>query len=57
MSDRNARSVAEQENKPVVSPTKASQGTKGHNVRYVLWAGTIGAVVALALAYFAFFAS
>jgi len=57
MSDRNARSVAEQENKPVVSPIKASQGAKGHNVRYVLWASTVGAVIALALAYFAFFAN
>jgi hypothetical protein len=57
MSDRNARSATEQANKPVLSPTKASQGTKGHNVRYVLWASTIGAVIALGLAYFAFFAS
>jgi hypothetical protein len=57
MSDRNARSAPEQETRPVVSPTKARQGTKGHNVRYVLWVGTIGAVIALALAYFAFFAS
>jgi hypothetical protein len=57
MSDRNARSAVDQENKPVVSPNKASQGTKGHNVRYVLVVSTIGAVAALALAYFAFFAS
>jgi hypothetical protein len=55
MSDRNVRSAADQENKPVVPQTKASQGTKGHNVRYVLLAGTVGAVIALALAYFAFF--
>ena len=57
MSDRNARSAAEQQTKPVVSQTKASQGTKGHNVRYVLLASTVGAVIALALTYFAFFAN
>ena len=57
MNDRNARGATEEEDAPVVRPTEARQGTKGHNVRYVLSLGTIGAVAALALAYFAFFAS
>jgi hypothetical protein len=57
MNDRKARGAAEEEDAPVLRPTEARQGTKGHNVRYVLSLGTIGAVAALALAYFAFFAS
>jgi hypothetical protein len=38
-----------------MAPTEARQGVKGHNVRYILAIGTIGAVVAVGLAYFAFF--
>jgi hypothetical protein len=56
MNDKNARGAAEEEGAPVVRSTEARQGAKGHNVRYVLSFGTIGAVAALALAYFAFFA-
>jgi hypothetical protein len=41
---------------PSVPPAKARQGVMGHNVRYVLLFGTIGAVAALVLAYFLFFA-
>ncbi len=40
---------------PEMAPTEARQGVKGHNVRYILAIGTIGAVVAVGLAYFAFF--
>jgi hypothetical protein len=54
MNDRKARGAAEEEDAPVLRPTEARQGTKGHNVRYVL---SLGAVAALAVAYFAFFAS
>jgi hypothetical protein len=57
MTDKNAPGAAEGKDAPVVRPTEARQGTKGHNVRYVLSLGTIGAVAALALVYFAFFAS
>jgi hypothetical protein len=42
---------------PELAPTEASQGVKGHNVRFVLTIGTIGAIVAVALAYFLFFAA
>jgi hypothetical protein len=56
MSHKKARG-AEEEDEAILRPTEARQGTKGHNVRYVLSLGTIGAVAALALAYFAFFAS
>jgi hypothetical protein len=41
---------------PELAPSEASQGVKGHNVRFVLTIGTIGAVVAVALAYILFFA-
>jgi hypothetical protein len=39
----------------VETTTEARQGVTGHNVRYVLVFGTIGAVLALAILYFAFF--
>jgi hypothetical protein len=40
----------------VETATEARQGVTGHNVRYVLLFGTVGAFVALFAAYFAFFA-
>jgi len=42
---------------PKLTESEASQGVKGHNVRFVLTVGTLGAVVAVALAYFLFFAA
>jgi hypothetical protein len=41
---------------PELAPSEASQGVKGHNVRVVLAAGTIGAVIAVGIAYLLFFA-
>ena len=41
---------------PEMAATEARQGVKGHNVRYILTWGTIGAIVAVGLAYLAFFA-
>jgi hypothetical protein len=40
----------------IETATEARQGVTGHNVRYVLLFGTVGAFVALFTAYFAFFA-
>ena len=42
---------------PELAPTESSQGVKGHNVRFILAIGTVGAVVAVALAYVFFFAA
>lgn len=43
---------------PITKSTpEARQGTTGHNVRYVLGFGVIGAVVALAVVYLWFFAA
>jgi hypothetical protein len=39
---------------PELAPTEASQGVKGHNVRVVLVIGTIGAAIAIGLAYLLF---
>ncbi|MFD2181387.1 hypothetical protein [Rhodoplanes azumiensis] len=39
------------------SATQARQGTTGHDVRYMLGFGVIGAVVALAVVYLWFFAA
>ena len=36
----------------VISKTAARQGVTGHNVRYVLIISTVGAIVALTIAYF-----
>jgi hypothetical protein len=56
MNDLNRQRDGRERAKPSVPPAEARQGTKGHNVRYVLTFGTLGAVVALGLAYFFFFA-
>jgi hypothetical protein len=45
------------EHREVVSTTRARQGVTGHNVRYVLAFGLPGAIVALALIYFYYFAT
>lgn len=42
---------------PELSPSEASQGVKGHNVRIVLAIGTIGAVIAIGIAYLLLFAT
>ena len=41
---------------PKLAESEASQGVKGPNVRLVLVLGTIGAVIAVAIAYLFFFA-
>lgn len=41
---------------PEMAPAEARQGVTGHNVRYVLTFGTIGAIVAVGIAYLVFFA-
>jgi hypothetical protein len=38
------------------SPDEGRQAVKGHNVRYVLAFGLGGAIIALVVVYFAFFA-
>ncbi len=40
---------------PVLEPNEARQGITHHNVRYVLGLGLAGAILVLAVAYFAFF--
>ena len=39
----------------VESTTEARQGVTGHNVRYVLVFGTLGAVIAMAVVYLVVF--
>jgi hypothetical protein len=41
---------------PVLNENQARQGVTGHNVRYVLFFGTLGAMVAVGAIYLAFFA-
>jgi hypothetical protein len=40
------------EHEVVLSKTAARQGVTGHNVRYVLIISTVGAIVALTIAYY-----
>jgi hypothetical protein len=40
------------EHEVVIPKTAARQGVTGHNVRYVLILSTVGAIVALTIAYF-----
>jgi len=40
------------EHEVVIPKTAARQGVTGHNVRYVLIVRTVGAIVALTLAYY-----
>jgi len=42
-------------NRIVENKTEARQGVTGHNVRYVLVAGTLGVIVLFAIVYMAFF--
>lgn len=44
-----------QGNRIVESKTEARQGVTGHNVQYVLTAGTLGVIVLFAIIYLAFF--
>ncbi len=39
------------------TPTEARAGATGHNVRYVLFAGTAGVIVLFAIVYLSFFGS
>jgi hypothetical protein len=40
---------------PALEPNEARAGVTNHNVRFVLVAGIAGAVIVLAVVYFAFF--
>jgi hypothetical protein len=40
---------------PALEPNEARAGVTNHNVRFVLAAGIAGAVIVLAVVYFAFF--
>jgi hypothetical protein len=42
---------SESDHRTVASATRARQGVTGHNVRYVLLAGTLAVVVLFALVY------
>jgi hypothetical protein len=53
MSFDSGRSGTEQ--REVVPTTQARQGATGHNVRYVLLAGTVGVVVLFAVVYIFYF--
>ena len=44
-----------QNNRIVATSTEARQGATGHNVRFMLGAGTIGVIVLFAIVYLAFF--
>ena len=43
---------SENERGVMMPKTEARQGVTGHNVRYVLIISTVGAIVALTIAYF-----
>jgi hypothetical protein len=43
------------EHKVILPKTAARQGVTGHNVRYVLIISTVGAIVALTIAYYLVF--
>jgi hypothetical protein len=42
--------------RPVISTAEAREGVTGHNVRYVLLWSLFGAIAALVIIYFSFFA-
>ena len=44
------------EQRPVLSKVEARQGVTGNNVRYVLWFGLAGVIVAFAAIYLFYFA-
>ncbi len=43
------------EQRPVLSNVEARQGVTGQNVRYVLWFGLVGVIVAFAVIYLVYF--
>jgi hypothetical protein len=43
------------EQRPVLSKLEARQGVTGQNVRYVLWFGLIGVIIAFAAIYLVYF--
>ena len=44
------------EQRPVLSKVEARQGVTGQNVRYVLWFGLAGVIIAFAAIYLLYFA-
>jgi len=44
------------ERRPVLSKVEARQGVTGQNVRYVLWFGLGGVIIAFAVIYLLYFA-
>ncbi|GIL02776.1 MAG: hypothetical protein BroJett030_26750 [Alphaproteobacteria bacterium] len=48
---RNDKGAAAGETPTVIPENRARQGVTGHNVRYVLAAGTLGIIVLFALLY------
>jgi hypothetical protein len=44
------------EQQPVLSKVEARQGVTGQNVRYVLWFGLAGVIIAFAAIYLVYFA-
>ena len=44
------------EQRPVLSKVEARQGVTGQNVRYVLWFGLAGVIIAFAAIYLFYFA-
>ena len=52
---RDRRDRPENGDGPVVPTTRARQGVTGHNVRYVLLAGTLAVVVLFGIVYIAYF--
>jgi len=52
MNDGSSEHRAHSAEHVVIPKTAARQGVTGHNVRYVLIASTVGAIVALTLAYY-----
>ncbi len=43
------------EQRPVLSKVEARQGVTGQNVRYVLWFGLAGVIIAFAAIYLVYF--
>ncbi len=43
------------EQRPVLSKVQARQGVTGQNVRYVLWFGLAGVIIAFAAIYLVYF--
>ena len=55
MSQKGNKVPPENEDRVVMSTTRARQGVTGHNVRYILLAGTTGIIVLFIVVYIVFF--